>query len=96
MYVCESVCLYVYVCEDVSVVTNDRARRCVSVCVSVSVRLRNKKYPTNKSHLSQLQPVAKKLATATGATDYNILQNNGRIAHQVVDHVSSLPSPLRP
>ncbi|KAI0969062.1 HIT-like domain-containing protein [Xylaria arbuscula] len=38
-------------------------------------------------HLSEILPVAKKLATATGATDYNILQNNGRIAHQIVDHV---------
>lgn len=28
-----------------------------------------------------------RLAKASGATDYNILQNNGRIAHQAVDHV---------
>ena len=34
------------------------------------------------------QPVAKKIATAVGAENFNILQNNGRIAHQVVDHVS--------
>ena len=32
-------------------------------------------------------PVAKKIALALGAKDYNILQNNGRIAHQIVDHV---------
>ncbi|KAI9868416.1 MAG: Adenosine 5'-monophosphoramidase [Trichoglossum hirsutum] len=32
-------------------------------------------------------PVAKKLVLATGATNYNILQNNGRLAHQEVDHV---------
>ncbi|KAJ3578776.1 hypothetical protein NPX13_g1788 [Xylaria arbuscula] len=38
-------------------------------------------------HLAEILPVAKKLVTATGATDYNILQNNGRIAHQIVDHV---------
>ncbi|KAI8953251.1 HIT-like domain-containing protein [Xylaria longipes] len=38
-------------------------------------------------HLSEILPVAKKLANATGAVDYNILQNNGRIAHQVVDHI---------
>ncbi|KAI0880435.1 HIT domain-containing protein [Annulohypoxylon maeteangense] len=37
--------------------------------------------------LSEILPVVKKLATATGAVDFNILQNNGRIAHQVVDHV---------
>ncbi|KAL4944868.1 hypothetical protein BDV06DRAFT_69364 [Aspergillus oleicola] len=38
-------------------------------------------------HLSEILPVAKKLAQVTGATDFNVLQNNGRIAHQVVDHV---------
>ena len=38
-------------------------------------------------HLHELLPVAAKLARASGATDFNILQNNGRIAHQVVDHV---------
>jgi len=32
-------------------------------------------------------PVAKKLASAVGCEDYNILQNNGAIAHQVVKHV---------
>ncbi|KAK3942081.1 HIT-like domain-containing protein [Diplogelasinospora grovesii] len=37
--------------------------------------------------LVELLPVAKKLALATGATEYNILQNNGRGAHQEVDHV---------
>jgi len=37
--------------------------------------------------LAELLPVAKKLATAFGAVDYNILQNNGAIAHQVVPHV---------
>ncbi|KAL4875802.1 HIT-like domain-containing protein [Aspergillus karnatakaensis] len=38
-------------------------------------------------HLAEILPVAKKLAQVTGAEDFNILQNNGRIAHQVVDHV---------
>ncbi|MCJ1399302.1 Adenosine 5'-monophosphoramidase [Xylographa trunciseda] len=37
--------------------------------------------------LREILPVVKKLALATGAENYNILQNNGRIAHQVVDHV---------
>ncbi|KAF2723417.1 HIT-like protein [Polychaeton citri CBS 116435] len=37
--------------------------------------------------LHELLPVAKKIAVAAGASDFNILQNNGRIAHQVVDHV---------
>ncbi|KAM0194855.1 hypothetical protein ACHAPA_009063 [Fusarium lateritium] len=38
-------------------------------------------------HLSEILPVLKKIVNATGATDYNVLQNNGRIAHQEVDHV---------
>ncbi|KAL4977463.1 HIT-like domain-containing protein [Aspergillus desertorum] len=38
-------------------------------------------------HLTEILPVAKKIAQVTGATDFNVLQNNGRIAHQVVDHI---------
>ncbi|CAE6349004.1 unnamed protein product [Rhizoctonia solani] len=38
-------------------------------------------------YLADVMPVAKKIAIATGATDYNILQNNGKIAHQHVFHV---------
>ncbi|PHH81422.1 hypothetical protein CDD83_3582 [Cordyceps sp. RAO-2017] len=38
-------------------------------------------------HLIEILPTLKKLVTATGATDYNILQNNGTIAHQQVHHV---------
>ncbi|KAL4729650.1 Adenosine 5'-monophosphoramidase [Fusarium chlamydosporum] len=38
-------------------------------------------------HLTEILPVLKKIVNATGATDYNILQNNGRIAHQEVDHI---------
>ncbi|KAK6582596.1 hypothetical protein PZA11_005004 [Diplocarpon coronariae] len=37
--------------------------------------------------LSEILPVVKKLVQATGAQNYNVLQNNGRIAHQEVDHV---------
>lgn len=37
--------------------------------------------------LTEILSVAKKIATASGAADYNILQNNGRAAHQMVDHV---------
>ncbi|WFD24557.1 bis(5'-nucleosyl)-tetraphosphatase (asymmetrical) [Malassezia equina] len=51
------------------------------------------KYHAAKMHelpddsLADILPVAKKVAIATGATEYNVLQNNGRLAHQVVDHV---------
>ncbi|KAL1680184.1 HIT-like domain-containing protein [Schizophyllum commune] len=34
-------------------------------------------------YLADAMPVAKKIAVALGAENYNILQNNGRIAHQV-------------
>ncbi|EPX70865.1 adenosine 5'-monophosphoramidase [Schizosaccharomyces octosporus yFS286] len=37
--------------------------------------------------LADILPVAKKVAKAIGAENYNFLQNNGRIAHQFVDHV---------
>jgi diadenosine tetraphosphate (Ap4A) HIT family hydrolase len=38
-------------------------------------------------NLADLLPVAAMVARATGAEHYNILQNNGRRAHQEVDHV---------
>jgi diadenosine tetraphosphate (Ap4A) HIT family hydrolase len=37
--------------------------------------------------LHELLPVAAKIARAAGSEQYNILQNNGRMAHQEVDHV---------
>lgn len=44
-------------------------------------------FPKRLSLTNFSQPVVKKLVHATGAQNYNILQNNGRIAHQEVDHV---------
>ncbi|KYK56673.1 HIT family protein 1 [Drechmeria coniospora] len=37
--------------------------------------------------LTEILPTLKKLVAATGATEYNILQNNGIMAHQQVNHV---------
>ncbi|TPX69268.1 hypothetical protein SpCBS45565_g02607 [Spizellomyces sp. 'palustris'] len=37
--------------------------------------------------LADLLPVAKRVAKALDAPNYNILQNNGKLAHQVVEHV---------
>ncbi|KAI8921537.1 HIT-like domain-containing protein [Entophlyctis helioformis] len=37
--------------------------------------------------LAALLPAAKKVATALHPANYNVLQNNGRLAHQAVDHV---------
>ncbi|KAJ4482478.1 HIT-like domain-containing protein [Lentinula aciculospora] len=51
------------------------------------------KYHAAKMHelpdeyLADALPVAKKIALAQGAEDYNILQNNGALAHQAVNHV---------
>jgi len=51
------------------------------------------KYHAEKLHelpdeyLKDALPLAKKLAIAIGAENYNLLQNNGKIAHQVVPHV---------
>ncbi|KAF8817071.1 HIT-like protein [Phlegmacium glaucopus] len=50
------------------------------------------KYHAEKMHelpdenLRDILPIAKKIAIAQGVPDYNILQNNGRIAHQEVPH----------
>lgn len=34
-----------------------------------------------------LPRICRAILAATGATDFNVLQNNGRAAHQAVDHV---------
>lgn len=41
--------------------------------------------------LAEILKVTKQLAGASGAENYNVLQNNGRAAHQVVDRMSRLP-----
>ncbi|KAF8636051.1 hypothetical protein AX17_003835 [Amanita inopinata Kibby_2008] len=38
-------------------------------------------------YLRDIGPVLKKVAVATGADNYNVLQNNGKLAFQHVDHV---------
>ncbi|GLB38568.1 putative HIT domain containing protein [Lyophyllum shimeji] len=38
------------------------------------------------AYLEDVLPIAKKIALAQGFENYNVLQNNGRIAHQVVGH----------
>ncbi|KAF8158444.1 HIT-like domain-containing protein [Crassisporium funariophilum] len=51
------------------------------------------KYHAEKMHelpdeyLHDVLPIAKKIAIAQEIPNYNILQNNGRIAHQEVPHV---------
>eukprot|EP01102_Stenamoeba_stenopodia_P005263 TRINITY_DN15821_c0_g1_i1.p1 TRINITY_DN15821_c0_g1~~TRINITY_DN15821_c0_g1_i1.p1 ORF type:complete len:137 (+),score=25.63 TRINITY_DN15821_c0_g1_i1:92-502(+) len=51
------------------------------------------KYHAEKLHqlpeaaMADVGPVLVKVAKAVGAENYNILQNNGSIAHQVVKHV---------
>ncbi|RXW19379.1 hypothetical protein EST38_g6468, partial [Candolleomyces aberdarensis] len=38
-------------------------------------------------YLTDILPIAKKIAVAQGIENYNVLQNNGKIAHQEVPHV---------
>ncbi|KAJ3329015.1 hypothetical protein HDU76_008822 [Blyttiomyces sp. JEL0837] len=38
-------------------------------------------------HLADILPLAKKVALALGCPNYNLLQNNGKLAHQEVPHV---------
>ncbi|KAH6913342.1 HIT-like domain-containing protein [Coprinopsis sp. MPI-PUGE-AT-0042] len=51
------------------------------------------KYHAEKLHelpdeyLTDVLPIAKKIAAAQGLENYNLLQNNGKIAHQEVPHV---------
>ncbi|ORX56947.1 HIT-like protein [Hesseltinella vesiculosa] len=40
-----------------------------------------------EDHLADILPLAKKIAVASGLDQYNLLQNNGPMAHQVVKHV---------
>lgn len=35
-------------------------------------------------YFKDVLPIAKRIAIAQGVPDYNILQNNGKIAHQVI------------
>eukprot|EP01088_Endostelium_zonatum_P019584 TRINITY_DN683_c0_g1_i1.p1 TRINITY_DN683_c0_g1~~TRINITY_DN683_c0_g1_i1.p1 ORF type:complete len:135 (-),score=28.51 TRINITY_DN683_c0_g1_i1:15-419(-) len=46
-----------------------------------------KVHEMNPEEMADLGPVLVKVAKAVGAEDYNILQNNGKAAHQVVQHV---------
>ncbi|CAL1713700.1 unnamed protein product [Somion occarium] len=46
-----------------------------------------KMHELSDDYLADVLPIAKKIALALGVENYNILQNNGRIAHQEVDHV---------
>lgn len=64
-----------------------------SANTSTSHQLIIPKYHGAKLHdipedqLSEVLSVTRRIAIAQNLSDYNILQNNGRIAHQVVDHV---------
>ncbi|KAI9306962.1 HIT domain protein [Cunninghamella echinulata] len=40
-----------------------------------------------EEYLADILPLAKKIAVASGFEQYNLLQNNGPMAHQVVKHV---------
>jgi hypothetical protein len=47
-------------------------------------------------YLTDVLPIAKKIAAAQGLENYNLLQNNGKIAHQVSGGVSWLVGSVMP
>ena len=67
----------------------------LSVGLYLSFRFLTADNKTTDDYLSDLLPVVKRLArvlkldenNSPDGEGYNVLQNNGRIAHQVVDHV---------
>ncbi|KAG4301326.1 hypothetical protein PCANB_002281 [Pneumocystis canis] len=46
-----------------------------------------KMHELSNTSLIDLLPLTKRLADAMNLENYNLLQNNGRLAHQAVDHV---------
>jgi diadenosine tetraphosphate (Ap4A) HIT family hydrolase len=46
-------------------------------------------------YLHDVLPIAKRIALAQGVPNYNVLQNNGRIAHQV-NYVAYTPCSILP
>lgn len=46
----------------------------------------SKLHQVSDEHLADILPVSKRIAVALGCEDYNLVQNNGRLAHQDVDH----------
>ncbi|KAG5439058.1 hypothetical protein PCK2_000894 [Pneumocystis canis] len=46
-----------------------------------------KMHQLSNPSLMDLLPLTKRLAEAMNLENYNLLQNNGRLAHQAVDHV---------
>ena len=53
----------------------------------VPVQHAEKMHLVNDEALARILPLAKRIANAMELKDYNILQNNGQIAHQAVMHV---------
>ncbi|KAL7279624.1 LOW QUALITY PROTEIN: hypothetical protein ACG7TL_006030 [Trametes sanguinea] len=61
-------------------------------CILMSLRYSDvdhaeKLHEVPDEYFADVLPAAKKIALALDAENYNLLQNNGRIAHQEVDHV---------
>jgi len=56
-------------------------------CLVIPKRHCQKLHELPPEDMADLGPLLVKVAMAVGADDYNILQNNGRLAHQAVFHV---------
>lgn len=62
-------------------------RRCTTFQLVIPKTHGEKLTDIPDDELAEAIPVAKKIAQAAGNPDYNILQNNGKLAHQEVGHV---------
>ncbi|KAG9315455.1 HIT-like protein [Chiua virens] len=59
----------------------------LSECLSTRTDHAVKMHEVPDDYLADVIRLAKKVAIDHGLVDYNIIQNNGRIAYQSVDHV---------
>ncbi|CAG8727238.1 8850_t:CDS:2 [Acaulospora morrowiae] len=77
---------YIVFCDSLNFTNDSPAKTKISL-LSQNVYHSKFLHELPDESLADLLPVAKKVANAIGAENYNILQNNGALAHQQVEHV---------
>ena len=55
-------------------------------CLIIPKEHKKTLHMTSNEALSEILPLASKIVNALGIEDYNLLQNNGKVAHQAVMH----------
>lgn len=56
---------------------------CAYISTHYTIDHAEKMHELPDEYLADAMPIAKKIAVALGSENYNILQNNGKLAHQV-------------